>query len=308
MFTLTRLKLRTQLFLVIVVVVSAIFAITILIIGINSTHAAKASALRDMEQITQNNGQLIASQLGMVMNTARTVARQFEIYASLPTEQRRPYFSEQIRYVLEKNPRFVGVWTCWEPNALDGMDAHFAHRDGSDASGRFIPYWNRASGKIIMEPLVNYEQTGVGDYYLLAKKSGQEQILSPFKYTAGGKEVLMTSIVVPIKDAQGVVLGAVGIDIDLLNVQEDVTRIKTHKSGGAFLLGNDASFASYPHSNAIGQSFNTVSPGLDQKYAITKAVAQGERLSFDDISPISGQPVFSCLTRCASAAPRLLGL
>ena len=102
----------------------------------------------------------------------------------------------------------------------------------------------------------------------------------------------MTTIVVPIKDAQGVVLGVVGIDIGLLNLQEDVTRIKTHKSGGAFLLGNDALFASYPHSNAIGQSFNSVSPALDQKYAITKTVAQGERLSFDDISPISGQPAF----------------
>lgn len=290
---LTNLKLRTQLFLVIVVIISIIFAITVLFIGIKSTQSAKESAVREMEQIAQNSGQLVSSEIGMVFSTARSMAQQFETHANLPAEQRRPYFNQQMRYILEQNPRLLGTWTGWEPNALDGLDARFANKEGSDATGRFIPYWNRGNGQIVIEALVDYEKPGAGNFYVLPKKTGKEQIINPYEYTsAQGKKLLMTTLSVPIKNAQGGFLGVAGIDIELMRLKEDIGKIKIYKTGGAFLLGNDGLFAAHPDANAIGKSFESVYPELDKKYAITKAVTRGDALSLHDVSPLTGQPAF----------------
>jgi methyl-accepting chemotaxis protein len=45
-----------------------------------------------------------------------------------------------------------------------------------------VPYWNRAAGKVAVEALVDYTKPGAGDYYLLAKNSGEETILEPYYY------------------------------------------------------------------------------------------------------------------------------
>ena len=61
-----------------------------------------------------------------------------------------------LKQVLVDNPGFLAVWTCWEPNALDGKDADFIDAFGHDETGRYLPYWNRLHGDIDVEPLVDY--------------------------------------------------------------------------------------------------------------------------------------------------------
>jgi len=49
----------------------------------------------------------------------------------------RDVMNSILRNVLEKEERFNGVWTLWEPNALDGKDAEYAGKPGYDETGRF---------------------------------------------------------------------------------------------------------------------------------------------------------------------------
>ncbi len=49
-------------------------------------------------------------------------------------------FSDILKATLEKHPHFWGVWTIWEPDALDGRDREFANQRGHDASGRYAPH------------------------------------------------------------------------------------------------------------------------------------------------------------------------
>ncbi len=49
----------------------------------------------------------------------------------------------QLQGLLETNPKALGVYTAWEPGMLDGLDSLYANQNGHDATGRFIPYWNR---------------------------------------------------------------------------------------------------------------------------------------------------------------------
>ena len=126
------------------------------------------------------------------LQTARTLAWGLATFPGTPrvSEIGRDLADHLLQAVLRSQADWLGVYTAWEPNAFDGRDANFANKPGSDASGRFIPYWNRgADGTIACEPLVDYETPGVGDYYLLPKASRTEQVLNPYSYQVQGKEV-----------------------------------------------------------------------------------------------------------------------
>ncbi|MBK1650340.1 methyl-accepting chemotaxis protein [Rhabdochromatium marinum] len=133
---------------------------------------------------------------------------------------RREAVDHILQAVLNGNPDFLAVYTAWEPNAFDGRDANFVGARGTDASGRLIPYWSRSTnGTLGLEPLVDYETPGDGDYYLLPKKTGTEHVLNPYLYPVQGREILITSLVVPIL-ADGRFQGIVGVDIALERLQE----------------------------------------------------------------------------------------
>jgi methyl-accepting chemotaxis protein len=120
-----------------------------------------------------------------------------------------------LRRALKENSELIGIWTIWEPDAFDKNDAAYVNKPGHDATGRYVPYWNRGSGDLAVEPLVNYTTPGAGDYYLIVKQSNREAVLEPYVYKVAGKDVLMTSLVVPVRDAAGAFVGAVGVDLPL---------------------------------------------------------------------------------------------
>jgi methyl-accepting chemotaxis protein len=72
----------------------------------------------------------------------------------------REVADQLIRSVLEAHPEFTGIGTVWEANAFDGKDSEYAGKPGHDASGRYIPYWNRGNGTVQVEALTDYEKEG----------------------------------------------------------------------------------------------------------------------------------------------------
>ncbi len=138
-----------------------------------------------------------------------------------------------LKILLASNPQLVGTYTCWEPNAFDAKDAQYGNSAGHDASGRFIPYWNRdESGKLAVEALVGYETDGAGDYYLIPKRTKRESLIDPFLYTVQGKETLMTSLVVPIVQG-GRFHGIAGVDLRLSFLQGLVDDVEDIYEGTA---------------------------------------------------------------------------
>ncbi len=119
-----------------------------------------------------------------------------------------------LKNFITRDTAILGAYTLWEPNAFDGRDSLYAGTVGHDGTGRFIPYWVRTNGKIALEPLVDYQTEGAGNYYLLPKRTRQETVVDPYLYPVGGKQVLMMSLTTPIIH-QGEFLGITGADISL---------------------------------------------------------------------------------------------
>ena len=196
------------------------------------------------------------------MDAARTLAQAIEGIRTSGGPFDRGTLDGVLKTVLERNPRFLGTWTCWEPQALDGRDAEFANAPGHDGTGRYIPYWCRdAQGKTTCEALVDYDKSGAGDYYLLARNGGVETILDPYRYNVAGREVLITSTAAPIRVGNAVV-GVAGVDIALDDLHDLVKGIALFSTGYLSIVANNGLYVAHPDPERIGQDIARTDPWI----------------------------------------------
>lgn len=143
---------------------------------------------------------------------ARELATAFAALQAVGVADRGLY-NAILRAALERHPEFWGVWSIWEPEALDGRDRDFANQEGHDETGRFVPLWNRGGAGFTVEPNIGYELPGLGDYYIVPRQRGREVSFDPYEYRPlDGKPRLIMSQVAPVI-VQGRFLGVAGFDI-----------------------------------------------------------------------------------------------
>lgn len=172
-------SIRIKMLLVVVVAAVLGFATTITTVTLRAGDLQKRTAFAVVEELAQRSGGDAQAYLEHPMDTARALAGALKGFR-LSNQADRTVADAMLRQVLEDQPGLVGVWTAWEPNAFDGRDSEYVGRPGHDRSGRYVPYWNRGSGSIAVTPLVNYDVSGVGNFYQLAKRTGRETILDPY--------------------------------------------------------------------------------------------------------------------------------
>ncbi|OCP00309.1 methyl-accepting chemotaxis protein [Ensifer sp. LC14] len=157
-----------------------------------------------------------------------------------------------MKRLIVDNPLAVGMSTGWEPNAFDGKDADYVGKTGHDATGRFVPYIARSGDKVIHEPLADYDKPGPGDYYQIPKKTGLDMVTEPYVYPINGKDVVMTSIMVPLKK-DGTFIGVVGVDMALGELSTELGKLKPFGTGFVSLLSKDGSIISHPDAKVLGK-------------------------------------------------------
>ncbi|OBZ92818.1 chemotaxis protein [Pararhizobium polonicum] len=159
-----------------------------------------------------------------------------------------------MKRLLEDNPFALGVWTGWEPNAFDGKDAEYANKPGHDATGRYVPYWVRSDGNIIVTPLMDYDKPGPGDYYQLPFKAQKMVVIEPYKYTIDGKDVMMTTLVGPVT-VDGKPLGVIGIDIALDSLTSKLAGMKPLGDGNVALVSQGGNLLAHVNPANLGKAF-----------------------------------------------------
>jgi methyl-accepting chemotaxis protein len=243
------LKMKIAVKLSIVIVATSVLGIGILLT--TTLLAAKAVITQltheNAVNIVRDNSRKIQSWLDTQMDITRTVAQIMEGYETTDPEYRRRLYDSMLRGILEKNPELTGTWTVWEPNALDGLDSEYINTPGSDRSGRYLPYFSRSNNTITLETVTDYD---TDDFYQLPRRTGQESLIEPYLYN----NILMTSCAVPIKK-NGVLLGVVGVDIGLSNLESLITDIQAFGSTGRLaLFSNTGTVSAHPDPARIGKS------------------------------------------------------
>ncbi|WP_291329351.1 methyl-accepting chemotaxis protein [Desulfovibrio sp. UCD-KL4C] len=181
----------------------------------------------------EDKARYIQSKLEVNIITARTIANSFKAIRQdekiRSAVNLRKVFNDILLTNLKDNREFLGTYSAWEPNGIDDYDSLYANNkaEGYDASGRFVPYWNRdTKGNIARQALVGYEDSSThpngirkGGWYLSPRETGKENILDPFPYIVQGKTDWLTTMSVPI-EINGKFLGIAGTDIRLGFVQK----------------------------------------------------------------------------------------
>jgi methyl-accepting chemotaxis protein len=230
-------------------IILAVGASLLVLVGAIIAYAAITSmnsAIADAKQLAigqaLDQANTINSPIDNALTTARALAQQLSAVKAKDnsTSLSRDQVLAMLYQVEKNNPSYLGTYTAWEPNAFDGKDADFANLPPSDATGRFVPYWNQGgtNGSIVLNPLMDYDKAGAGDYYQLPKSTKQENIIEPYIYPIGGKDVLMTSLVVPVM-ADGQFYGIAGVDLKLDSLQSIADGVDIYnKTGRIELISN----------------------------------------------------------------------
>jgi methyl-accepting chemotaxis protein len=198
----------------------------------------------------QREGGKIEKLLGGYLDTTNSLADSI-LAIRAGANPARETVDTLLKSTLERLPDVLGVWVCFEPNAFDGRDSDFVGRPSSDSKGDFCPYWNRIGGSAAVEPLEDYAKQ---DFYAIPLRRNTETILEPFMYETGGKKVLMTSVVVPLK-ANGKTIGMVGIDLGLDTLSSLTKTDDLGKSGYITVVSQSGMYAAHPDVSRLGMAY-----------------------------------------------------
>jgi len=271
------------------------------------TQLSEAKTREGLSTLASTQAEIIRSSLDRAFDTARNLARSFEVVVGdknngTAIDLRRGQLNAMLLNQLKDNPRFNGTYSAWEPNALDGRDGDFKDRRdlGSDATGRFLPYWTRdAAGKVAIQPLVEYDSAelhpnGVmkGGWYLGPKDGRGESILDPLPYIVQGKNVFLATMSVPIV-IDGKFQGVAGADFDLAFVQKLAEEVRASIYGGKAAV-KIVSFkglvvADSAHPETIGEPFDKGVPELTSFLPLIqagKAEVISDKNGFQALAPI----------------------
>jgi len=161
-----------------------------------SSSQIKALADENAGNITEITAEQVTAFLEVPLDEMRALVNLMVYIDDVTTaENRREHVNFMLSSLMRKNPDFVGAWVVYEPNALDGRDAAFVNTPGSDSTGRFISYWTNDNGVIAQTALEGY---ATSDYYNTSLRTGREYLVEPYYETIGGRQVLITSVTVPI--------------------------------------------------------------------------------------------------------------
>ncbi len=251
--TFDSLTIRAKLIAFLSVVLALVFALTGFAVVGRVFDFNKEDSRLYMESVSRENANRLDAQLELPMDAARTLAQSFAQYRDIPSKDRRAAFGAMLKSVLAGNPSFLGMWTLWEPDVLEGGDAAYSGRAdlGSDALGRFTPYYVRFEGRLLLEVPDAAEGYGAS-YYRIPKETRRELLTEPYLYPVQGVDVLMLSAVAPIV-VDGAFLGVVGIDFTAYAVAEALGSLSIYETGFGRLVSPEGTVVIHPDTSRIGK-------------------------------------------------------
>ncbi|MDR1701289.1 MAG: cache domain-containing protein, partial [Sporomusaceae bacterium] len=247
-------KIKGKLIGCVMVMFFVIFAVFVAVIVTKTTEMAQNEAYELLLARSAAEAKAVETEIGGAVQTAKTLAQTLGSYESITdADSRRGLFNEMLQTTIAANPQYLTVWTCWEPNALDGLDEKYKNTLFHDATGRYIPTFTNTGGTVTAEALVGYDKPNEGDYYFASFHSGKTLVSEPYKYNLNGKETLLISISTPVKNKAGRTVGVVGIDMsaDVLNERND--QVNIFETGVGKLVSGGGMMVAAQHRQVIGK-------------------------------------------------------
>lgn len=273
---LKNLSLRAIVVLVASCIIILGFAITITVITSKASSTQMATATNYANELAKREGLSATQNLRQALETARTLAAALNVISN-SDDPSRDLADSILIDALMQNQNYLGVWAAWEPNAFDDNDEEFKNTKNSDNTGRYLAQFSLEGTQVQQGVLVDYDKSGAGDYYQVPKSSNKNALLEPYIYDFGNREVLLTTISVPIM-RDGKFVGAAGVDISLDQIKDLVENIKLYDTGYASLVSTDGVLVGDKFADSVGKNIAEMASvrGLNTKEIIDNTVNSNE--------------------------------
>jgi methyl-accepting chemotaxis protein len=225
---------------------------------------AKAAGQAVRVQKTFGESLLVATALADQIKDMRAMAAKRSLEAGALREE----LNHSLKTAFERNSKVLGIWLAFEPDGLDGKDSEFVNDAArqSNEAGRFASYWSRAGGAGINTIMVENDMTKTtlslsgtpyNSWYTCPRDSKRTCLLDPYADTVAGKEMLMTTISIPLL-VDGKSIGVVGVDIALDSLQAaavDSQRDLFNNAGHMLIVSGSGVLAGYSvDASKVGKS------------------------------------------------------
>jgi len=295
---LKNLKLRTKLFVLILLPVVTVITAVFLFIGINTYTVS----LKNAESIGRVKSLELSYMLSEYMNEVFSNARSISGLIQAMKEnnnQDRNIVNMTMKKLLERNAEYFGIYALFEPDSFDGMDKEYALKESYDETGVFSVYHYRDGSQVKTKTLDNYSQRQSFDWYWTPYSTRNESIIEPYLDTLYGKKILMTTVAVPVL-YDGKSIGVVGIDLTFDKLISMNKNISLYKTGFGRIMTNSGTIVAHPQEKALFLPAKEIKEE-ENFAAITERMNNNEVFSVFSASQSSDKQVF------ASYVPVFLG-
>ncbi|HCT30463.1 MAG TPA: hypothetical protein DIW31_06960, partial [Bacteroidales bacterium] len=220
----------------------------------------------------QKTANLVKADLELDLGFARALANSLNIYSKYSPEKLDSIFYNVLKNLIVENPRYMTVWCSIEYSLLiKGYDKNYGRRSYTAFLKNGIP-------------LIEEEQKNVtGDIttsnYYSSKTNNAEMVLDPYVFQIEGKDMLGTSVSVPIR-RNGTFQGLGGIDLDLSKFQKIIEQTKSFPGIIVSLLSNNGTIIAHTNSDYVKKTLREISPEEDLENQITEKIKQGRGITY----------------------------
>ena len=248
-----------------------------------ASEAQQASAERELNALAEAEAEAVRNDVERTLVKAIGMAVAVEAMQGTGAPQRTEVI-DLVRRFAAADPASLGYWLEFEADGFDGRDAEYARRDAearkplaTTDSGRLSIYWvhDEADGLYLDDSVGEENDTNLDeeDYYVAARDFGDEMMFEPYLYEVGDADVLMTSVMMPIR-REGTLVGVAGADITLEALQEKLSAVRPYGQGVVRLISPTGQLMAGPETGRFGMPYSA--PGFAQ---VLEAAKKGETIS-----------------------------
>jgi methyl-accepting chemotaxis protein len=243
------------------------------VVGLQASDRARQAASEQARLVAEQAAAQVGGELGSSFASVLGMASSMEGMRSADHAPSREQLDDMIRQLLIRRSEFIGTYSIWEPNALDGRDAEYVNKGPTyDDTGRYIAYWHRGSGQIVGEGLQNYEKE---DWYTVPRRTLKPTFIEPYIYSLSGKDVLLVTMAMPVL-VDGKFVAVAGADMSIAALSERLSKAEPLPGGRLSLISNGGQYLAVQDQARLGKRAD------DLPAEALESIAKGERYVWND--------------------------